>query len=70
MKIRPRKEEEFQIKDEIKNHRDYDDVKNTPHSTPVVETSDYSDHEEPAADKEVDPTRYGDWEKKGRCIDF
>ncbi len=20
--------------------------------------------------KKVDPTRYGDWEKKGRCIDF
>ncbi|WP_082547511.1 DUF1674 domain-containing protein [Rhodanobacter sp. Soil772] len=30
----------------------------------------------PAADKEPgerpapDPTRYGDWEKNGRCIDF
>ena len=20
--------------------------------------------------KKVNPTRYGDWEKKGRCIDF
>ena len=20
--------------------------------------------------KKPDPTRYGDWEKKGRCIDF
>ena len=20
--------------------------------------------------KKIDPTRYGDWEKKGRCIDF
>jgi hypothetical protein len=20
--------------------------------------------------KELDPTRYGDWEKNGRCIDF
>ena len=20
--------------------------------------------------KKLDPTRYGDWEKKGRCIDF
>ena len=20
--------------------------------------------------KEINPTRYGDWEKKGRCIDF
>ena len=22
------------------------------------------------ADKALDPTRYGDWENKGRCIDF
>lgn len=21
-------------------------------------------------DKRLDPTRYGDWEKNGRCIDF
>ena len=21
-------------------------------------------------EKPLDPTRYGDWEKKGRCIDF
>ena len=21
-------------------------------------------------EKDVDPTRYGDWEKNGRCIDF
>ena len=20
--------------------------------------------------KKINPTRYGDWEKKGRCIDF
>lgn len=25
-----------------------------------------SEHKE----KPLDPTRYGDWEKKGRCIDF
>jgi hypothetical protein len=29
-------------------------------------TSDQSD--DPAG--QVDPTRYGDWEKNGRCIDF
>ncbi|MGA7297128.1 MAG: DUF1674 domain-containing protein [Rhodanobacteraceae bacterium] len=28
--------------------------------------------QEPAAHKpkRLDPTRYGDWEKNGRCIDF
>ena len=25
---------------------------------------------EKPARKKPDPTRYGDWEKKGRCIDF
>ena len=24
----------------------------------------------PESKKKVDPTRYGDWEKNGRCIDF
>jgi hypothetical protein len=24
----------------------------------------------PGADEPLDPTRYGDWEKNGRCIDF
>ena len=24
----------------------------------------------PAAEVEPDPTRYGDWQVKGRCIDF
>ena len=26
--------------------------------------------EEPIDQKDLDPTRYGDWEHKGRCIDF
>ncbi|MGB8636244.1 MAG: DUF1674 domain-containing protein [Rhodanobacteraceae bacterium] len=25
---------------------------------------------EPRKPKRLDPTRYGDWEKNGRCIDF
>ena len=24
----------------------------------------------PEAPRQLDPTRYGDWEKNGRCIDF
>jgi hypothetical protein len=50
------------------------------------ETENKADSEEPSADNNVpeeknrpkelggrgglDPTRYGDWEKAGRCIDF
>lgn len=26
--------------------------------------------QEAARDEAPDPTRYGDWEKKGRCVDF
>ena len=38
--------------------------------------SDTANSAEPAVPKEIggrdgpDPTRYGDWEKAGRCIDF
>ena len=44
-------------------------------STPARATAEPGDKEEPAP-KEIggrdgpDPTRYGDWEKDGRCIDF
>jgi len=24
----------------------------------------------PGSEKKTDPTRYGDWERNGRCIDF
>ena len=26
--------------------------------------------ESPGSERKVDPTRYGDWERDGRCIDF
>lgn len=42
--------------------------------------ADTADHDSASADKDrpkeiggrggLDPTRYGDWEKAGRCIDF
>ncbi|MEO9078162.1 MAG: DUF1674 domain-containing protein [Rhodanobacter sp.] len=40
----------------------------TPETTaiPVDPARDKADAERPA----LDPTRYGDWEKNGRCIDF
>jgi hypothetical protein len=51
-----------------------DDPKNTPES----DESQVDDNlpEESEAPKEIggrgglDPTRYGDWEKAGRCVDF
>ncbi|MDQ6648113.1 MAG: DUF1674 domain-containing protein [Pseudomonadota bacterium] len=29
-----------------------------------------ADQNKPAERPALDPTRYGDWEKNGRCIDF
>lgn len=38
-----------------------------PEQTPAPETPEA---EEFGGRKGPDPTRYGDWEKNGRCIDF
>jgi len=41
-----------------------------------TEKTDHEQEPEPEKPKEIggregpDPTRYGDWEKAGRCIDF
>ena len=35
-----------------------------------VETTEDTSLPKPAFKEQVDPTRYGDWEKNGRCIDF
>ena len=37
---------------------------------PSVEDSAKSKTPEDGGPKGPEPTRYGDWEKKGRCIDF
>ena len=43
---------------------------------PVAEDKDKAESKDKAAPEEIggrpgpDPTRYGDWEIKGRCIDF
>jgi len=54
-------------------------------SLPTTNTNELAGHAEPAPGKSaepaevpreiggrggLDPTRYGDWEKNGRCIDF
>lgn len=48
-----------------------------PETTPVPGETDARAGKSPAtAEREIggpagpEPTRYGDWEKKGRCIDF
>ena len=46
----------------------------TPEAAPVTETTAPPFATEPAAEiggrDGPEPTRYGDWEKNGRCIDF
>jgi hypothetical protein len=40
-------------------------------SSPVPEPEEISDSSPPAGEEEkLDPTRYGDWEKKGIAVDF
>jgi len=39
-------------------------------STPANRSGDAPDIVEIGGVKGPEPTRYGDWEKKGRCIDF
>jgi hypothetical protein len=34
------------------------------------EKKEFLETEEYGGPKGLEPTRYGDWEKKGRCIDF
>ncbi|MEO8778281.1 MAG: DUF1674 domain-containing protein [Rhodanobacter sp.] len=41
-------------------------VERKPTAVPVDSSPDKAIKERPAPD----PTRYGDWEKNGRCIDF
>jgi len=40
-------------------------------NSPPVPAPEVVDDSEPASDEDrLDPTRYGDWEKKGIAIDF
>jgi len=40
------------------------------HSDVIPEPDDTAPLQEIGGRKGLDPTRYGDWEKAGRCIDF
>jgi hypothetical protein len=42
----------------------------SPEKTPEVDNEKIDQAPPPAEAPTVDPTRFGDWEKGGRCIDF
>lgn len=48
------------------------DTVTSEHNAPETQTknSDNSGKKEYGGPKGLEPTRYGDWEKAGRCIDF
>ena len=37
---------------------------------PMTEVTEAMQPHEEVPSRSVEPTRYGDWEKNGRCIDF
>lgn len=41
-----------------------------PAASPKTEENDQPAPEEVGGPKGPEPTRFGDWERKGRCIDF
>ncbi|WP_084756196.1 DUF1674 domain-containing protein [Candidatus Paracaedibacter symbiosus] len=47
-----------------------DKLSNTLPEEPVKESDAEATQEPAAPPPKKDPTRYGDWEKNGRCIDF
>jgi len=48
------------------DNQDQQDASHTPEKAPAFAPRERAT---PEGD-ELDPTRYGDWEKNGRCIDF
>ena len=50
---------------------DKDSLPETPDAPDdAPDTAKKSEKTEAGGPKGLEPTRYGDWEKKGRCIDF
>lgn len=55
-----------------------DDATTPPAAPPVAQPSDKEPATPPASERPreyggpagLEPTRYGDWERKGRCVDF
>ncbi|PLX29264.1 MAG: DUF1674 domain-containing protein [Alphaproteobacteria bacterium] len=46
------------------------DSKKAPKHQVQSSLANKSQKSSPVKEKELDPTRYGDWVKNGRCIDF
>lgn len=42
----------------------------TPDQTPTDPSTQKAQADEIGGPKGLEPTRYGDWERKGRCVDF
>lgn len=42
----------------------------SPEKTPEVDNKKINQMDAPEDPQPLDPTRFGDWEKGGRCIDF
>ncbi len=51
----------------VEQHNTADSEQNDNKSQQAPDTDQ---HKESGGPKGPEPTRYGDWEKKGRCIDF
>jgi hypothetical protein len=45
-------------------------INNKKNKDDIVQQPSVSTPKEIGGPKGLEPTRYGDWEKKGRCIDF
>ena len=55
----------------MKRPRHFDPPKTLSKSPPVPEPDEVADSPAPADEEgKPDPTRYGDWEKKGIAVDF
>jgi hypothetical protein len=56
---------------EMKRPKHLDPTRPLPKSPPVPKPEKIAPDEGPAGESErLDPTRYGDWEKKGIAVDF
>jgi len=46
------------------------DIEKTSHTSESQSEQGDTNMTDPKSSSQLDPTRYGDWEKKGRCFDF
>ena len=57
-------------KPNVKKNRDRGAIVPSPATVSVCDTSQLKTPAEVNGPKGPEPTRYGDWEQKGRCTDF